>query len=47
MGKIYETIDDDIQVHPMTTYDQAEIDHIKLVVLQIKVEKGKRGPSAF
>ena len=47
MGKIYETIDDDIQVHPMTTCDQAEIDHIRLVLFQIKVAKGKRGLSGF
>ena len=47
MDKIYETIDDDIHVHPITTHDQAEIDHIRLVLFQIKVEKGKRGLSGF
>ena len=39
--------DDDIRCTPLTTHDRTEIDHIKLVVFQIKVEKGKRGPSGF
>ena len=29
------------------SHDQAEIDHIRMVFFQIRVEKGKRGPPGF
>ena len=32
---------------PMTSHNQVEIDHIRLVFFQIKVEKGKRSPPSF
>ena len=31
----------------LTSHDQAEIDHIRLVFLQIRVENLKRGPPGF
>ena len=39
--------DDDMWMHPVTSYSWAEIDHIRLVFFQIRVEKVKRGPSSF
>ena len=31
----------------MTSHDRTEIDHIRLVFFQIRVEKRKRGPPGF
>ena len=31
----------------MMSHNRAEIDHIRLVFFQIRVEKGKRGPPGF
>ena len=32
---------------PLTSHNRAEIDHIRLVFFQIRVEKRKRGPPSF
>ena len=32
---------------PLTSHNRAEIDHIRLVFFEIRVEKGKRGPAGF
>ena len=39
--------DGDMWVDPVISLDQAEIDHIRLVFLQIRVENLKRGPPGF
>ena len=31
----------------MTSHNQAEVDHMRLSFFQIRVEKGKRGPTSF
>ena len=32
---------------PVTSHNQAEIDHTRLVFFQIRVEEGKKGPPGF
>ena len=44
---VNEVYDGDMWVDPVTSLDQAEIDHIRLVLLQIRVENLKRGPPGF
>ena len=36
-----------MQVDPSDAHDRAEIDHIRLVFFQIRVENLKRGPLGF
>ena len=39
--------DEDMHVDPLMSHDRVEIDHIRLLFFQIRVENLKRGPPGF